>query len=168
MLSCFRSLCILVALASAGCATAPSPPPPATASAPETTPAVIAAEPASTEAQVIASVELEYNVFFERGSTEVDEVGEALLSRHAERLKANRKECVTLIGHTENLGSRAYSVALADERVEVVYALLRKFGVSSRQLRRSSAGMEKTRKACQSQACRPLMRRVELKYSKLR
>ena len=166
MLSRFRPLCILAALAITGCVTAPPPPPP-TVSAPAAAPTV-ASEPASTEAQVIASVELEYSVFFERGSTEVDDVGKALLRRHAERLKANRKERVTLIGHTENFGSREYSVAIADERVDAVYSLLRKFGVSSRQLRRYSAGMEKTRKACQSQECRPLMRRVELKYSKLR
>jgi outer membrane protein OmpA-like peptidoglycan-associated protein len=167
MLSRFRLLCILAALAITGCVTAPPSPPPPTVSTPVAAPTV-ASEPASTEAQVIASVDLEYNVFFPRGSTEVDDVGNALLNRHAERLKANRKERVTLIGHTESFGSRAYSVAIADERIDAVYSRLRKFGVSSRQLHRYSAGMEKTHKACQSQACRPLMRRVELKYSKLR
>ncbi len=162
----FRSvpICLLAALAIVGCANTPAPAP--NISTPE--PIAAPTAPASTEAQVIATVEIEYSVFFEPGASEVDEAGIALLRRHAERLKADPKQRLTLVGHTENLGSRTYSVAVAEKRVNVVYSLLRKFGVPQRQLRRYQAGAEQNSKSCQSPECRRLMRRVELKYAKAR
>ena len=111
-------------------------------------------------------MEPENNVFFEQGSWDIDETGRATLRLHAERLKANRKTRVTLIGHAESFGSRAMGIAIAEKRVNVVYAQLRAYGVPSRQLLRANMGIEKNSKACRSQECRRLMRRVELRYAK--
>ena len=105
----------------------------------------------------------ENNVFFEQGSWDIDETGRATLRLHAERLKANRKTRVTLIGHAESFGSRAMGIAIADS---MVYAQLRAYGVPPRQLLRANVGIEKISKACQSPECRRLMRRVELRYAK--
>lgn len=124
--------------------------------------------PTRTEEQLIASVPVENSVFFERGSAEIGENGVANLRLHAERLKSNPKERVTLIGYTENLGSRAYSVAIAAKRVEAVSSMLRKFGVPIGQIRQRIAGVERNGKACNSEKCRRLMRRVELRYAKPR
>ncbi|MBK9589901.1 MAG: OmpA family protein [Sphingomonadales bacterium] len=121
--------------------------------------------PTRTETQVIASVKPENNVFFEQGSSDIDETGRATLRHHAERLKANPKTRVTLIGHAESFGSRAMSIAIADQRVSMVYAQLRRYGVLPRQLLRSNGGVENS-KACPSPECRRLMRRVELRYAK--
>lgn len=156
---------LLAALALVGCASTPEPvvppskPTPPVVTAPE-------APPTRTETQVIASVEPENNVFFEQGSSDIDETGKATLRLHAERLKANPKTRVTLIGHAESFGSRAMSIAIADKRVSMVYAQLRGYGVLPRQLLRSNVGIEKNSKACQSPECRRLMRRVELRYAK--
>ena len=157
----------LAVLSLAGCASTPEPlvsvikPTPPVVSEPEVF-------PSRTETQVIASVELGNNVFFEQGAADIDELGRATLQLHAERLKANPKTRVTLIGHAESFGSRAMSIAIADKRVSMVYAQLRGYGVPPRQLLRSNVGIEKNSKACKSPECRRLMRRVELRYPKAR
>lgn len=124
-----------------------------------------APEEIQSDAQVIATVDTENNVIFARGSTDVDATGKALLQRHAERLKANPKLKVLLIGHTNDLGSGAYNIAISEKRVNAVYKLLRDYGALSKQLRRYSAGAEMTSKACRSPDCRRLMSRVELHYT---
>jgi outer membrane protein OmpA-like peptidoglycan-associated protein len=155
----------LSALALAGCASTPEPVVPVS----KPTPPVVAepeVSPTRAETQVIASVEPENNVFFEQGSSDIDETGRATLRLHAERLRANPKSRVTLIGHAESFGSRSMSIAIADKRVSMVYAQLRAYGVPPRQLLRANVGIEKNSTACQSSECRRLMRRVELRYPK--
>ena len=161
----FRLISLWTVLALAGCASTPEPVAPVSKPTP---PAVAEPEAPSTrtETQVIASVKPENNVFFEQGSADIDEAGKATLRLHAERLKADRKTRVTLIGYAESFGSRAMSIAIAEKRVSVVYAQLRAYGVPSRQLLRANVGIEKNSRACQSPECRDLMRRVELKYAK--
>jgi OOP family OmpA-OmpF porin len=161
----FQLICLLAVLSLAGCANTPEPVVPLSKPTP---PAVAEPEAPSmrTETQVIASVKPENNVFFEQGSSDIDEAGKATLRLHAERLKANRKTRVTLVGHAESFGSRAMSIAIADKRVSMVYAQLRAYGVPPRQLLRANVGIEKNSKACQSPECRHLMRRVELRYAK--
>ena len=161
----FQLIGFLAALALAGCASTPDPVVPVS----KPTPPVVTepeVQPTRTETQVMASVEPENNVFFEQGSSDIDETGKATLRLHAERLKANPKTRVTLIGHAESFGSRAMSIAIADKRVSMVYAQLRGYGVPPRQLLRANMGIEKNSKTCQSQECRRLMRRVELRYAK--
>jgi outer membrane protein OmpA-like peptidoglycan-associated protein len=161
----FRLIGLLAVLSLVGCAGTPEPAVPVSKPTP---PPVIEpdAQPTRTETQIIASVEPENNVFFQQGSWDIDETGRATLRLHAERLRANRKTRVTLIGHSEGFGSRAMSIAIADKRVSMVYAQLRAYGVPPRQLLRANVGIEKISKACQSPECRRLMRRVELRYAK--
>ena len=161
----FQLIGFLAVLSLAGCASTPEPVVPVSK---PTSPAVFEPEPPSTttETQVIASVKPENNVFFEQGSSDLDETGRATLRLHAERLKASPKTRVTLIGYAKSFGSRAMSIAIADKRVSMVYAQLRAYGVPPRQLLRANVGIEKNSKACQSPECRRLMRRVELRYAK--
>lgn len=173
-------LLILATLLLAGCAAPPVPPaePPGPALAanpvvPRTTKRpspVIAASarpaPAETTAEesVALAVDRDNCVFFTPAGVVVDEAGETLLQRHAERLKADPGLRVTLVGHTDDLGSRAYNLAIADQRVNAVYQLLRKFGAAPQQLQRYGAGVEKNGVRCRDDDCRRLMRRVEILY----
>ena len=138
-------------------ATPATPPPPVT---PMPTPT----ETPRTEAQVIAAVDVPNSVFFARGSAEIDAAGRAALQVHAARLKDSPKLRVSLIGHTDDQGSRAYNLAISDRRVQAVYAELRRLGVQAMQMKRSSMGIEKLSKSCVSDDCRRLMRRVEIDY----
>ena len=124
-------------------------------SIPEPTPIVANEE----EIQIIAE---ENNIFFPLRSTTVDDLGKEKLRQHAARLKLNPKELVTLVGYTDDLGSRNYNLAITEERLSTVNALLKSYGVSTRQIRRNRNGPLKVRGTCTSSACRQQMRRVEL------
>lgn len=116
------------------------------------------------EGRVIAAVDAENSLFFQRGMAEIDLAGRQKLRLHADRLKSNSKLQVTLIGSTDEQGSRSFNLAIAEKRVNAVYQQLRDFGVAKGQLRRSSVGGEMNSKSCRSETCRKLMRRVELHY----
>ena len=84
--------------------------------------------------------------------------------QHATRIKAEPGLVVRLVGHTDDLGSRAYNLAIAEQRVNAVYGFLRRAGVPIRQLRRSGAAGDIAGKSCESTECRAKKRRVELVY----
>lgn len=103
------------------------------------------------------------NVYFASASAQIDARGRATLQALAARLKSDRESRVSLIGHTDHLGSSEYNVALGQKRVEAVYRELLSLGVSSRQfVTRSSYGSELVADDCRDETCRTLARRVEL------
>jgi outer membrane protein OmpA-like peptidoglycan-associated protein len=120
------------------------------------------------EALAMAAIDNDNSVYFALGSAKIDPSGEALLRRHAERLIGNPKLRVTIVGHTDDLGSRAYNIAVAEKRVAAVFNRLKSLGVKTRQMQRYSAGSELTSDHCRSRECRRLMRRVELRYAEAR
>lgn len=104
------------------------------------------------------------SVFFDPGSSAIDAEGLALLKRSAERLRADRRLRVVLHGMTDDQGSRAYNVAIADRRISSVQNVLREYGVLPRQIKRRNAGGENPLRACSTNSCRKTMRRVELRF----
>ena len=106
----------------------------------------------------------ENNIYFESGSTTVDVRGKIKLRIHADRLKADRDNRVTLVGHTDDLGSRNYNLALAEQRMLAVSQWLRKYGVHRKQIRRYRGDGERVPSSCKSAECRQSMRRVELVF----
>lgn len=102
------------------------------------------------------------NIFFPSGGTQVDGPGKAVLARHAERLKQSPDLVITLVGHTDPVGSRSYNLAIAEHRIDSVVRILRSLGVPRGQIRRVSSGRVTMDNRCRSAACRRLMRRVEL------
>jgi outer membrane protein OmpA-like peptidoglycan-associated protein len=104
-------------------------------------------------------------VYFAFGETTIDSQGSAILRQNAQKLKEDPQLLVVLVGHTDNQGSPAYNLAVADKRTEAVSERLRSFGVPRNQIRRLPVGSEESSKVkCDSDACRQRMRRVELVY----
>ena len=172
MLKTFRVIPLLFAALFFGCATPPAPHPspapvPAAriADAPIPPPPVQKEAPAPQEAPA-AKIDDSNSIYFTLGATDVDLPGQQKLRAHAQRLQANPELVVTLIGHTDNLGSRAYNVAIAEKRIEGVSALLRSYGVAKKQIRHYAVGSERLDRSCKTTACRQKMRRVELSYPK--
>ena len=162
--------CLLAALALTGCSTPPASRADSLPAATTSPPATQAAdrEPVSAESEPSdnpnpGAVEAN-NVYFQLRSTAVDEAEKLKLREHADRLKQNPKEKVTLIGHMDDLGSRNYNLAITEERLMAVNRQLRSFGVPARQIRRNRAASDSGSTPCRNEACRALMRRVELKY----
>lgn len=106
----------------------------------------------------------ENQVFFAFGEATLNEKGKATLDAHIERLKENPLLQVILTGHTDNLGSRAYNLAIAERRLDSVADYLREQGVRRGQIRRVAVGHEKTIRNCKDAACRHYSRRVELSF----
>lgn len=103
-------------------------------------------------------------VYFASGSTEVDESSMKLLLANAARLKSDPHLVVTLVAHTERLGSRSYTLALAQEQIDAVTGLLRAFGVPIRQIRHRGEGSQWPSAACAEPPCEPQARYVALLY----
>jgi len=106
----------------------------------------------------------EDSIYFSSGKARIDDRGARLLRQHADRLKANPRQVVTLVAFTDNVGSRSYNLAIAEERMVAVAEALRALGVAKSQIRRESAGHSKMSAACSTPACRQQRRRVELIY----
>jgi len=106
------------------------------------------------------------NVYFPLGSYLLDREAEAAIKRHAEKLLGDPHLLVTLIGHTDDLGSKEYNDALCIRRANAVRQAFLDLGVASRQIRLSNRyGYEATPpKPCLTDACRKVLRRVELQY----
>ncbi|MBW7902230.1 MAG: OmpA family protein [Rhodocyclaceae bacterium] len=103
-------------------------------------------------------------IFFASGAAAVDDEGRRKLRAHAGRLKENRRLSVTLVGHTDHLGSRSYNLAIAERRTTAVAEVLTSFGVGRSQIRSYGVGSEKRGTACRTAECRSRMRRVDLIY----
>lgn len=121
-------------------------------------------DPEVNEKSVMSAVDRENSIFFLPASAVVDAAGQRKLVEHAARLKADPSRSVTLVGHTDDLGSPSYNLAIAEQRINAVFAILRAQGVPVTQLRRYGMGSEAMSRACRSAECRALMRRVELDY----
>lgn len=112
----------------------------------------------------VAPINHENNIYFALGATNVDQAGENKLREHAARLKEDPKLLVTLIGLTDNSGSRSVNLLIAEQRVDAVAKRLRSYGVQNSQIRRYPLGSKTADESCNTAACRQIMRRVELSY----
>ena len=173
---------LLGALLLAGCSTPPSQPAvpsqeslPVVVDSPK--PAPLVSEDAKPGITLTASPEIkpppqpeisveDNNVFFERGLTVVKDTEKEKLRQHAQRLKQNPKNYVTLTGYSDDLGSRNYKLAIAEERLAAVSKLLRSYGASPSQIRRNRSASVKNPPSCSTDDCLRMRRRVELVYPK--
>ncbi|WP_374328312.1 OmpA family protein [Azonexus sp.] len=125
-----------------------------------------ASNPAQEEKAAMAAVDVDNSVFFASSGNTIDAEGRQRLLEHAARLKADPELVVTLVGHADHLGSRSYNLAIAEQRINAVFAVLRGAGIPVTQIRREAVGSEEVSPACRSPQCRKLMRRVQLVYQK--
>lgn len=151
-----------VAAAPAPAQESPAPSLPSAPTSQEAPPAPPA--PVTTETPTVPPVPEENRIHFAFGATAVDAAGRQKLLVHAARLKADRKLVVTLVGHTDHLGSSSYNLAIAEQRAAAVAAVLLANGATRLQVRRYGIGNEKADDSCRSAECRRQMRRVDLIY----
>lgn len=114
------------------------------------------------EQAIIAAVDTEHSVFFPVNGTSVSDEDKARLLEQAERLKQNPELTVTLVGHADHQGSRSYNLAIAEQRINAVFSILRKAGIPVTQIRRKAIGSEQVSAVCRSPECSRMMRRVQL------
>lgn len=158
-----RLLIFLAACLLAACAGQP-PVTPAEEAPPPVVEARVEPPPPEAPVAVVAPPLAAENIFFLAGSVEIEPAERNKLRPYAERLKADSRLVLTLVGHTDDQGSRSYKLAIAQGRVDAVFAALRRLGVPARQMQRYPVGREKMVTGCNTAECRKTMRRVELVY----
>jgi peptidoglycan-associated lipoprotein len=87
-----------------------------------------------------------------------------LVNRVARILRANGSLRVVLRGHTDNIGSSAYNIALGERRARAVAALLQRAGVPQSRIEVESVGDQEPAVQGQRAHARALNRRVEIRY----
>jgi len=107
----------------------------------------------------------EHSVYFAPGSSSMNPAERSKLKGVVQRLLADKRLVVTLIGHANDNGSASFNLAVADSRIGAVAAALKKQGIAAHQIQRSAQGGEQLTADCRSSDCRRAMRRVDLVFS---
>ncbi len=103
-------------------------------------------------------------IYFDYDSAKVDEDSMVLLEAHGAFLAENGNVRVTLVGHTDERGSRDYNLALGDRRAQSVRRILLFQGASTDQIDTISYGEEQPAVLGHDEAAWSKNRRVELQY----
>ena len=103
-------------------------------------------------------------VHFDYDSSDLSQTDLNTLNAHARYLSQNGAARVSLIGHTDERGTREYNMALGERRAKAVQSFLITNGVNANQLEAVSYGKEMPINAGHSEAAWKENRRVEINY----
>jgi peptidoglycan-associated lipoprotein len=99
------------------------------------------------------SVNIGDRVFFDTDSASITPRAAIKLQSQAKWLNNYPAYSITIEGHADERGTRAYNLALAARRAAAVKAYLSENGVGSSRMRTISYGKERPEKICSSPAC---------------
>ncbi len=102
--------------------------------------------------------------YFDFDSSQVRSADYEAISAHAEYLLANPGSRISLEGHTDNLGSREYNIALGEQRAKSVAKMMQLRGVTDAQIQTVSYGEEKPSAIGNADYALSQNRRVEIIY----
>jgi outer membrane protein OmpA-like peptidoglycan-associated protein len=104
-------------------------------------------------------------IFFDLGSSIIDDAASEVLQRHAAKLKATPELHVTLIAHTDNLGSSSLELAKGQDRLGLVKRRLEELKVPAGRIRTENHGSESRADGpCTDDECRRKNRRVDFLF----
>ena len=104
-------------------------------------------------------------VYFDFDQDSVKPEFEAIMACHAKYLRDRPSSRITLQGHTDERGSRAYNQALGERRGNAVNSALQANGGSAAQLTVVSYGEERPTCTDSNESCWSQNRRVEIVYT---
>jgi peptidoglycan-associated lipoprotein len=108
------------------------------------------------------SVSNDRSIFFPDGDAELSEDSLSLIRQHAEYLKLNPKRFITLRAYLDSLGSRTYSLAIVQKRLDAVARALHEQGVARSRIRQVMLGQRGKRQPCERPLCTNRGQRIEL------
>ncbi len=103
-------------------------------------------------------------IYFMHDSSQIQQEFIPIIAAHAQYLLSHPGQKVILEGHTDELGSREYNIALGEQRAKAVFRMMKVQGVSGNQLEIVSYGEEKPVAEGMDLASLQLNRRVEIAY----
>lgn len=104
-------------------------------------------------------------VHFDYDSSDLSQTDLNTLNAHARYLSQNAAARVSLIGHTDERGTREYNMALGERRAKSVEAFLVTNGASNQQIETVSYGKEQPVNEGHNEAAWAQNRRVQINYS---
>ncbi|TRZ94677.1 MAG: OmpA family protein [Rhodocyclaceae bacterium] len=107
------------------------------------------------------------SAYFDAGSSSIDDAASQLIQRHGDRLRAAPEFHITIIAHTDDLGSSSFEIAKGQERLDAVRKRLEELGVPPGRIRSENHGSEsRSAELCAEEECRRSNRRVDFLFSR--
>lgn len=110
------------------------------------------------------SVSTGRSIYFLDSDAGLSEENRNVLRQHADYLKQNPKRVIILRAFLDGLGSRTFSLAIAQKRLDLVVQTLRKFGIAKSRIRQVMLGQRVKKVACEAPPCKRQGQRIELLY----
>lgn len=104
------------------------------------------------------------NIYFSDNAAVLSEDSTKVLDQHAAYLKQNPKRLIVLRAYLDRLGSRTFSLAMVQKRLDVVVEALHKKGVAKSRIRQVMLGQRGKRLVCDTAACQNGGQRIELVF----
>ena len=105
------------------------------------------------------------SVYFAAASAALDDEARQVIDRHVAKLAANPGLNLTLVAHTDELGSTALEIARGQDRLNVVQRVLEDARISPWRIRTLKLGSEvPPAEDCSDDDCRRLRRRVDFLF----
>lgn len=105
------------------------------------------------------------SIYFPASSALLDEEARKVLQRHVSRLELNPALNVTLVAHTDELGSTALEIARGQDRLNVVQRILEEARISRWRIRTVNLGSEiAPAEDCNDDNCRRQRRRIDFLF----
>jgi len=105
-----------------------------------------------------------HSIYFSDGEAVLSEESKNVLHQQAKYLKQTPKRLIVLRAYLDSLGSRTFSLAIAQNRLNVVAETLREQGIAKSRIRQVMLGQRGKKQSCESPSCQNRGQRVELLY----
>lgn len=104
------------------------------------------------------------SLYFSDNDATLDEGSASVLRQLAEHLRKNPKRRVVLKAYLDDRGSRSYSLAIVQKRLDAVTAALREKGVPRSRIRQIMLGQRGNKLTCETPLCLGRRNSIELQY----
>ena len=109
----------------------------------------------------------EDSIYFDLGSSSIDEAASQVLQRHVAKLRSAPEIKIVLIAHTDDLGSASIELAKGQERLDVVRKRLEEAKIGPERIRTENHGSEsRSAPPCSDADCRRQKRRVDFLFQR--
>lgn len=105
------------------------------------------------------------SIYFDAGATAIDLESARLVERHATRLRAQPGLHLTIIAHTDELGSSSLELARGQQRLDAVRRILEEAKIHPSRIRTLNHGSEEVADGpCDNEGCRRQRRRIDFLF----
>lgn len=112
--------------------------------------------------QISASEE---SIYFDLGSSSIDETAFQVIQRHVAKLRSAPDLKITVIAHTDDLGSASMELATGQQRLDAVRKRLEESRIAPGRIHTENHGSEsRSDNPCADEECRRKKRRVDLMF----